>query len=66
MYYSTTYLSPLGKITLASDGVNLAGLWFVGQKYYGASIPEKMATKIKLLELEAVDMSRLLKNAIVI
>jgi len=43
MYYSTTYLSPMGKITLASDGVNLAGLWFVGQKYYGDSISEKMA-----------------------
>jgi len=43
MYYSTTYLSTMGKITLACDGVNLAGLWFVGQKYYGSSIPEAMA-----------------------
>jgi len=42
MFYSTTYLSPLGKITLACDGANLAGLWFEGQKYFGASIPEKM------------------------
>jgi len=42
MYYSTTYRSSVGKITLACDGVNLAGLWFEGQKYYGASIPEKM------------------------
>jgi len=32
----------MGKITLACDGANLAGLWFEGQKYFGASIPEKM------------------------
>ena len=32
----------MGKITLACDGVNIAGLWFEGQKYFGASIPEKM------------------------
>jgi len=43
MFYSTTYSSPVGKITLACDGANLAGLWFEGQKYFGASIPEKMA-----------------------
>jgi methylated-DNA-[protein]-cysteine S-methyltransferase len=42
MFYSTTYSSPMGKITLACDGANLAGLWFEGQKYFGASIPEKM------------------------
>jgi len=43
MYYSTTYLSPMGEMTLACDCTSLAGLWFVGQKYYGGSIPEKMA-----------------------
>ena len=34
MYYSTTYLSPLGKITLACDacGKNLVGLWLVRAK----------------------------------
>jgi methylated-DNA-[protein]-cysteine S-methyltransferase len=31
-----TYNSPLGKITAASDGVNITGLWFIGQKYYPA------------------------------
>lgn len=35
MYYSTKCLSPLGLFTLASDGVNLTGLWFEGQKYHG-------------------------------
>ena len=45
MYYSTTYFSPVGKITLACNGGSLAGLWIEGQKYYGDSIPEKMAEK---------------------
>lgn len=36
MYYKSEYVSPLGLMTLASDGNSLTGLWFVGQKYYGA------------------------------
>ena len=32
------YRSPLGGITLASDGAVLTGLWFDGQKYFGASL----------------------------
>jgi methylated-DNA-[protein]-cysteine S-methyltransferase len=44
MYYSTTYSSPIGIITLACDeSKNLVGLWTEGQKYHGASIPEAMA-----------------------
>lgn len=38
MYYSTVYSSPVGRITLASDGENLTGLWIEGQKYFGASV----------------------------
>jgi methylated-DNA-[protein]-cysteine S-methyltransferase len=38
MYYRTTYSSPLGIITLASDGSSLIGLWNEGQKYHGHSI----------------------------
>ena len=34
MQYMTTYSSPLGEMTLASDGTGLAGLWFQGQKYF--------------------------------
>ncbi len=30
--------SPLGKITLASDGVSLNGLWFEGQAYLGSTL----------------------------
>lgn len=33
MYYSTTYEAPIGKITLASDGKNLIGLWNGNHKY---------------------------------
>ena len=32
------YLSPLGPITLASDGTALTGLWFDGQRHYGAGL----------------------------
>ena len=42
MYYSTKYQSPIGLITLACDGENLAGLWIKGQKYFGDTIPETM------------------------
>jgi methylated-DNA-[protein]-cysteine S-methyltransferase len=45
MYYSTTYPSPVGLITLACDGDNLAGLWLEGQKYHGGTIPEAMIEK---------------------
>lgn len=31
--YIETYDSPAGRIILASDGENLTGLWFEGQKY---------------------------------
>jgi methylated-DNA-[protein]-cysteine S-methyltransferase len=45
MYYSTTYLSPIGIITLACDGDNLVGLWIEGQKYHGDTIPGAMIEK---------------------
>ena len=32
------YASPLGGITLASDGDSLTGLWFDGQKYFGSTL----------------------------
>jgi methylated-DNA-[protein]-cysteine S-methyltransferase len=38
MRYTTTYPSPIGLLTLASDGVNLTGLWIEGQKYFGSGI----------------------------
>ena len=42
MYYSTTYPSPIGTITLACYDDNLVGLWTEGQKYHGDTIPETM------------------------
>ena len=42
MFYKTNYASPIGSVTLASDGKNIVGLWFEGQKYYGGSIKDEM------------------------
>lgn len=39
------YDSPLGGITLASDGSALTGLWFDGQKYFGATLPPICETR---------------------
>ena len=38
MQYTATYSSPLGGITLASNGEQLTGLWFDGQKYFGSTL----------------------------
>lgn len=38
MEYTYHYKSPLGGITLASDGEALTGLWFDGQKYFGSTL----------------------------
>ncbi len=38
-YYSTEHMTPIGSVTLASDGIHLVGLWNAGQKYHGASVP---------------------------
>lgn len=38
MTYTHHYDSPLGGITMASDGEALTGLWFDGQKYFGTGI----------------------------
>lgn len=32
------YASPIGKLTIASDGENVTGLWMRDQKYYGQSV----------------------------
>ncbi len=38
MVYTAHYKSPLGGITMASDGEALVGLWFNGQKHFGAGL----------------------------
>lgn len=40
MQYTSAYQSPLGGITLASDGDSLTGLWFDGQKYFAATLTD--------------------------
>ena len=39
MLYSIEYGSPLGTLTLASDGEALLGLWLSGQKNFGGTLP---------------------------
>lgn len=38
MVYTSHYNSPLGYITIASDGKAVTGLWFDGQKYFADTI----------------------------
>ena len=38
MDYTAPYPSPLGTMTMASDGTHLIGLWFDGQKYFGSTL----------------------------
>lgn len=45
MIYTYHYDSPLGGITLSSNGTNLTGLWFDGQKYFGDTIPKEYQEK---------------------
>ena len=45
MIYITAIPSPLGIITLASDGENLKGLWIEGQKYFRNSIRKETCQK---------------------
>ena len=45
MNYTHSYASPLGGITMASDGDALTGLWFDGQKYYAATLDREHEEK---------------------
>ncbi|MFA6821454.1 MAG: methylated-DNA--[protein]-cysteine S-methyltransferase [Sphaerochaetaceae bacterium] len=45
MFYTTTYSSPIGLLTLASDGESLVGLWVEGQKYHGNTILKTMVER---------------------
>lgn len=45
MEYTHHYDSPLGGITLASDGEALTGLWFDGQKYFADTLSEEHSAK---------------------
>lgn len=45
MHYKTEFVSPIGILTLASDGEALVGLWLEGQKYFGGSVSGEMTQK---------------------
>ena len=52
MYYTMSYASPLGAMTLAANETALVGLWFDGQKYdmeglNGAEVTEKETPVLK-------------------
>lgn len=36
--YICRWMSPLGSVTIASDGTSVTGLWFDGQKHYGTTL----------------------------
>lgn len=40
MQYTSQYTSPLGNITLASNGEALIGVWFDKQKYFASTLKE--------------------------
>ena len=45
MDYTHHYISPLGGITMASDGEYLTGLWFDGQKYFADTLKTQCEEK---------------------
>ena len=51
MEYIHYYNSPLGKITLASDGKALIGLWFDGQKYFGITLTKNHVRSFNFLSI---------------
>ena len=53
MYYRTQYVSPIGTLTLASDGTNLNGLWIEGQRYFGGTPPLPLAEEQTLPVFDA-------------
>ncbi len=42
MFYKTDYTSPIGGITLGSDGKNIVGLWLEGQKHFAGMVNDEM------------------------
>ncbi len=59
MHYISHYCSPLGEILLASDEKNLTGLWFRGQRYFGAYLdgePEERNVPVLLQARKWLDI----------
>lgn len=45
MFFISKYKSPVGEITIASNGEKLTGLWFDGQKNFADTLPENYEEK---------------------
>ena len=45
MVYIYHYHAPLGGITMASNGTEITGLWFDGQKYFASTLPAQPLEK---------------------
>ncbi len=48
MQYINHYRSPLGSITMASNGNAITGLWFDGQKYFPTDLQQATAQNLKV------------------
>ncbi|MBD5137364.1 MAG: methylated-DNA--[protein]-cysteine S-methyltransferase [Lachnospiraceae bacterium] len=44
-YFTVEQMSPLGRIYMASDGINLTGLWIENQKYFASSVLKEAVKK---------------------
>jgi methylated-DNA-[protein]-cysteine S-methyltransferase len=51
MQYTYEYESPVGMMTMASNGKSLTGLWFNGQKYFAGTLEkDNKAKKLPIFE----------------
>jgi len=48
MTYTTKYKSPIGELTIASDGKSITGLWTEGQKYFAKTLDANSTSNDKL------------------
>ena len=53
MLYTTQIESPVGVLTLASDGENITGLWLEGQKYFMAKVAESTPADLPIFNRAA-------------
>ena len=53
MIYTTRDHSPLGPLTIASDGRSLTGLWLDGQKYFGGTLGRETCVRDELPVFDA-------------
>ena len=45
MFFSTDYISPIGRILIVSDGEAICGVWFYAQKYFLSTIDDELVQK---------------------